>query len=331
MKTLSIIIPVYNVESFVRKCLDSVLYPDLDNYEVITVNDGCTDSSPAILEEYCNRYPEIFRIITKHNGGLGSARNAGIEAALGEYLAFLDSDDWFSESAVPAMLDLCSHNNFDICIFDFRAVNETGKTIEIVKGANISGTFSLCSNPDILLCRMNAWNKLYRRTLFTSNTIHYPDRAWYEDVYTTPKLYTKAETILYKPSIWYNYLLREGSIMNNKNLSRNSEIIDAVNELKEYYKEIGFYNRYHNQIEYFSFYNILLASTVRVNRIDPDSDIQDQLLTYFLETFPNYRDNPYIRNISAKNRILNYLIINRKHHALHIIMNLNDRIRHHGF
>lgn len=330
MKTLSIVIPVYNVEAFVGKCLDSVIYPERDDYEIIAVNDGSTDSSPRILEEYRGRYPEHIRIVTKENGGLGSARNAGIEVAQGEYLAFLDSDDWFSENAVPEMLKLCSRENFDICIFDFRAVNEAGKTIETAAGANRNGMFSLDSDPDLLLCRMNAWNKLYRRALFSGTGIRYPDRAWYEDVFTTPKLYTKAERILHEPSVWYCYLLREGSIMNNKNLSRNLEIIDAVTEMCAYYRERGLFDRFHDQLEYFSFYNVLLAATVRVNQIDPDSVIQDRLRSWFLENFPDYRSNPYVRNMSAKYKLLNHLIIHRKYRALRMVMGLNDRLRHQG-
>jgi len=328
MKTLSIVIPVYNVENFVGKCLNSVLYPERDDYEIIAVNDGSTDSSPAILEDYHNRYPELIRIVNKENGGLGSARNAGIEVAEGEYLAFLDSDDWFSENAVPEMLKLCIRNNFDICLFDFCAVNEKGSIIETVKGGNQNGMFSLKSNPDLLLCRMNAWNKLYRRTLFTDHLIRYPDRAWYEDVFTTPKLYNEAETISYEPSTWYNYLLRDGSIMNNKHLSRNLEIIDAVNEMNNYYRQCGAFENYHDQLEYFAFYNVLIAATVRVNLIDPDSNIQDRLLAYFMENFPDYKSNPYVRNMSTKYKLLDHLITHRKHRALHLVMGLNDRIRH---
>lgn len=328
MKKLSIVIPVYNVEDYLPKCLDSVITDDPENYEIITVNDGSTDNSPLVLEEYCARYPRLIRTVTKENGGLGSARNAGIMAAEGEYIAFLDSDDWLSAYAVQDMLSVCGGEAFDICFFDFRAVNENGDEIEYVRGANKAGEFSLESNPDILLCRMNAWNKIYRLSLFRDNGIFYPDRAWYEDVFTTPKLYHRAGRMIYSDRCWYNYLLRSGSIMNNGNISRNLEIIDAVETMNSYFTDAGVFERYRDQLEYFSFYNELVAATVRVNLIDPDSAAQDDLLAYFLEKFPDYHNNPYIQTMSKKYRLLDFLITRKKHHALNLVMKLNGLVRH---
>ena len=105
MIKLSIVIPVYNVEKYLAKCLDSVIYPALDGYEVIVVNDGSTDGSGAIAAEYAAHYPGLLRLIEQENGGLGAARNTGLEAAEGEFVFFLDSDDSLREKAVPEMLE----------------------------------------------------------------------------------------------------------------------------------------------------------------------------------------------------------------------------------
>ena len=338
MKLLSIVIPVYNVEKFLRKCLDSVIVPESEllktperdgyEYEIIAVNDGSTDSSPEILNEYREKYPRLLRIVTKENGGLGSARNAGIPAAEGKYIIFPDSDDWLSENAVEEILQLCRERDFDLCFFGFRALNEQGDVLETVAGANEKGPFTLDSNPEILLCRMNAWNKIYRRSLFTENGIAYPDRAWYEDVFTTPKLYTKAETMIAVDNVWYNYLLRKGSIMNNRNVQRNLEIIDAVDTMNTYYRENGLFEKFRDQLEYFTFYNELIAATVRINLIDPRSPAQDRLLDYFLAEFPNYHENPYVKKMSRKYKLLDKLITRRRHGAVHLLMKLNDLLRH---
>ena len=102
---LSIIVPVYNTAEYLPKCLDSVICPGVDSCEIIIVNDGSTDSSKTVAESYVNRYPELIRLITTENGGLGQARNVGIENAHGEYLLFLDSDDSLSDNAVPEIME----------------------------------------------------------------------------------------------------------------------------------------------------------------------------------------------------------------------------------
>lgn len=327
MKVLSIIIPVYNVEKYLAKCLDSVIRPELDGYEIIAVNDGSTDSSPAILEEYRSRYPELIRIITKENGGLGSARNAAIDPAEGEYLYFPDSDDYLAADAVSEILSLCREGGFDICFFDATAVNEEGKFLEYIPGADHEGTFTLESDPGILLHRMNTFNKIIRRTLFTENGIRFRDREWYEDVSCIPKLYVHARTMRYQPSMCYNYLLRQGSIMNSGKLERNIETISAFDAMNSYYKEKGVFEKYHEQLEYFNFYNVLIAATVRVNLIDLKTPMQDRFLEYFLREFPEYRKNSYFRSAPLKYRLLDYLITHRMHRAVHLLMTANS-IRH---
>ena len=96
MPKLTVMIPVYNVENYLKKCLDSVIYPELGDYEIVLVNDGSTDKSGEICDEYAQRFPALIRVITTPNGGLGKARDVGIDAARGEYILFLDSDDYLS-------------------------------------------------------------------------------------------------------------------------------------------------------------------------------------------------------------------------------------------
>lgn len=327
MKILSIIIPVYNVEAYLEKCLDSAIRPELDGYEIIAVNDGSTDSSPNILERYAERYPSLVRVVTKENGGLGSARNAALPVAEGEFVFFLDSDDYVPENTVSEMLDTCRNAEFDICFFDMDSVDEEGKILEHVTGANVTGPFTLDGNPEVLLCRMNACNKLFRRTLFTENGILFKDREWYEDVSSVPKLYALAGMMYYQPKTWYKYLLRTGSIMNNRNIARNLEIISAVDSTLSFYREHGLFEKYHSQLEYMAFYNELVTASVRINLADRNSSYQDDLLDWFRENFPDYRDNPYVKNMPAKYRLLDYLISHRMHRVLNLVMAANEKVK----
>ena len=142
MLKLSIVIPVYNVEKYLAKCLDSVIYPGLEGYEVIAVNDGSTDGSGAIAADYAERYPSLIRLIEQENGGLGAARNTGLEAARGEFVCFLDSDDWLRDGAVPEMLEKLKED-FDICIFGMLSVTEAGVVLDDIRSCPREGPVAL--------------------------------------------------------------------------------------------------------------------------------------------------------------------------------------------
>lgn len=326
MPRFSIVIPVYNVENYLAKCVDSVLYPERKDYEIILVNDGSTDSSGLICADYAARYPALIRVITTENGGLGAARNIGLDHAQGEYLLFLDSDDFLAPNAVPEMLESLN-TGYDLCIFDIRWVNEAGMELKYAHGCKKEGFLTLESFPELLFEYPSAWNKIYRRSLFTENQIYYPGRVWYEDVYVTPWLYTKCERIYSVHKSWHNYLMRSGSITNNKNTARNLEIIPAVNAMLEAYRKEHLYEQYQPQLEYAAFSHQILTSVTRVNQADWRSVVQDELVLDFENKFPAYRDNPYIRKLPLKFRLIHFLIRNRLRLMLHLLMKINDKLR----
>ncbi len=319
---LSIIIPVYNVEKYLRKCLDSVICPGAGDYEVIVVNDGSTDSSPGIAQEYAAKYPTLIKLISTPNGGLGHARNTGISAASGSFIMFLDSDDSLAENALPEIFETLELD-FDICIFDFVTVDERGRQLKYTSGCTHSGTFSLSDYPQLLSDPPNACNKIWRHSLFTDSGIVFQDRMWFEDLCTVPKLYLHTEKIYAAPRPWYVYLMRPGSITNSKSIERNLEMLTAVDSLLDYYTAMGQYDRYRAELEYMTAFHELICSTVRVNLQDMNSPVQDRLLEYFLARFPDYRRNPRIKGMSAKYRLLLFLIIHKHRRALNLIMRLN--------
>ncbi len=327
MKKLSVVIPVYNVENYLAKCLDSVIYTELsENYEIIIVNDGSTDSSPDICLDYSRRFPELIRVITTENGGLGAARDVGIKAAGGEYILFLDSDDYLSPNALPEMFEYFDRD-FDILFFDIRSVNESGRLLKYINGCKIEGEFTLETYPELLFEMPSAWNKIYRHSLFIDNEIYYPGRVWYEDMYVTPRLYTIAGKMISVHKPWHNYLQRAGSITNNKNTARNLEIIPAVNAMLDAFRSCGLFEKYHEQLEYSAFHHEVITSIARVNLADRKSDVQDKLFEDYKSKFPNYRSNKYIKNMSLKYRIIYFCIITRNYLLLNIIMRTNNKIR----
>ena len=326
MPKLTVMIPVYNIEKYLPKCLDSVIYPELSDYEIVIVNDGSTDGSLRLCESYAAKFPSLIRVITTENGGLGAARDVGINAAEGEYILFLDSDDYLSPNALPEMFEYLDRD-FDMLFFDIRSVNEEGRLLRYYHGCSIEGEFSLESFPELLFEMPSAWNKIYRRSLFTENGIYYPGRVWFEDMYVTPKLYTLAKKLISVHRPWHNYLQRSGSITNSKNSERNTEIIPAVDSMLEAYREAGLFEKYHAQLEYSSLYNQVITSIPRVNLIDRKSDVQDRLFEDFKNKFPEYGKNPYLSTISGKYKLILFLIEHRMYFALNMLMSANNKIK----
>lgn len=323
---LSVIIPVYNVEKYLRKCLDSVIYPELCDYEIVIVNDGSTDLSPTIAEEYCQRFPTFCRMITTPNGGLGHARNVGLDAAAGEYVLFLDSDDYLSDKALLRIIDLLSEP-FDIYSFGLISVTESGKELSFACYSAPEGSLSLSSHPLMLSEFPCACGKIFRRSLFINSGILFPSRVWYEDLRTIPKLYIYAETIINRPHRWYYYVQRSGSITNSVDAQRNLEIIDAVDDLLGFYKAAGKYDEYRDALEFAAFYHELLVATTRVNLIDRKSTVQETLLSDFLSKYPNYKSNPHVLSLSFKHKLLLFFIERRMYLCLHIVMKLNNALK----
>ena len=206
-------------------------------------------------------------------------------------------------------------------------VNPSGDTVGTIIGCGEDGDFTLSEHPALLFDPPSACNKLFRRSLFLDFGVRFPGRVWFEDLRTVPKLYPLAGTIRNLAKPWYRYLIRPGSITNNANVKRNLEIIDAAQEIIEHYKAANLYKQYENELCYMAFYNVFLTASVRVNLADPESEVQEQLMQWFLQSFPNWRENPYVKDLNAKHRLLTELLMKRKRKSVHLIMKLNDRAK----
>ena len=320
---LSIIVPIYNVQEYLAACLDSVIDTNLADYEVLAVNDGSTDASGRILAAYAARFPGLIKPVTTENGGLGHARNTGIALARGEYLLFLDSDDSLAPGAVREILPLLD-GSFDVGVFDFVTVNTSGQQLQYDRGCDRAGAFCFEDYPALLLSPPNAVNKLWRGSLFTENAIRFPDRQWFEDLATTPRLYLRAGTIRNLARPWYRYLRRPGSITNSASIERNREMLDAVAAVWDDYCAQGAESEYRDELEAMFAYHELLTSSTRVNLLAADSPVQDALLEDYVRRFPTWRENPYLQTWPRKHRLLLFLIVNRRRKLLHLLLKANE-------
>lgn len=234
---VSIVIPIYNVEQYLRRCLDSVQNQSYTNFEAIMVDDGSTDGSALIAEEYLKK-DNRFVLIHQDNAGQGAARNTGIMHSTGDYLAFLDSDDWLDSRFLELMLTTADKNLADIVICGVKRVFEDGsekdnpisnKTSYIVKDKT---TFLETASYAV-------WDKLYRSELFEN--IQFPIHMKYEDYATTPRLLAKADTIVCISDRLYSYFWRVNSTTNsikvNRDILRAQKFLES-SELAEYNKHI---------------------------------------------------------------------------------------------
>lgn len=286
MPKVSVVVPIYNVEKHIEKCINSLLNQTLQDIEIILVDDGSTDNSGNIAKKYADENPNKIKYYRKENGGLSDARNYGISYATGEYIAFLDSDDYIDNTAYEEMYNKAIEENSDYVECDF--IWEYPNKSKIDKQDYYFGKREMFIN-----VRVVAWNKLIKKEIITNNNIIFPKGLRYEDVEFTYKLipYLNRTSYVNKPFI--HYVQRENSIANNQN-DRNVEIFDVLNNVIEYYKEQKLYNEYEEELEYIYARYSLCSSLKRICKI-PDVKVRDNLVEFtwnnLNEKFPNWNNN----------------------------------------
>lgn len=231
MPKFSIIIPVYNVEKYLEKCLDSIKNQTYKDYEVIIVNDGTKDNSMDIAKKY------DFKIINQKNQGLSAARNTGVKNATGDYLLFVDSDDYLEKDLLKE-LNKSLKNNPDLVRFQIKEVYEDGKEINYPEEEfqNKSGVeaFSIISKYHFV---ENAWAYLYKKTFYEKNKFKFKEGTIHEDFGIVPLIIMKANKVNSINYLGYNYLQRSGNIMSQKNYEKTKKKVE------------DFYNHYLYLIE----------------------------------------------------------------------------------
>ncbi|WP_434565300.1 glycosyltransferase [Thermoanaerobacterium thermosaccharolyticum] len=245
---ISIIIPVYNVEKYLKYCLDSVISQKFEGqYEIICVNDGSMDSSLEILKEYKKNNSKI-NVINQENRGLSAARNAGIRNAKGKYIMFVDSDDSLKNSDVLTLLyNEAEKENLDIVVADFeydfddKNKNYRKKRNECIKNKVMTGRDFYDLGIKTKSIMSVVWNKLYRRDFIIKNNLFFIEGILYEDMEFTPKAYYLAERVKYIDKVIYMYRQREGSIMSNKNIDRINDYFIIADSINEFNKKFNSY------------------------------------------------------------------------------------------
>lgn len=216
---LSIIVPIYNVEAYLARCLDSVYSQALPlvNYELICVNDGSTDNSLSILESYSSRFPNL-RIISQANAGLSAARNTGIKNATGEYLIFLDSDDTLEPHAVERIYFQLLRNKYDVLVGNLVWVENGQRRLSAPLACSVLA--NICNGQDAYVKMKqsgtyvpNAYNYIVRRQYLLEHNLYFEEGIYFEDEVWTPQLFASARLVGAIDFCHYDYILRPNSIM----------------------------------------------------------------------------------------------------------------------
>lgn len=326
MYKLSFIIPVYNVEKYVGACLESAAAAGKGRCEIVIVDDGSTDSSGEICNSFAEKHTEAV-VIHQKNAGLGGARNTGIDAATGEYLFFLDSDDTVTEDAADTVLGLLDETDADILEFCIRGHGEDGTELYRTSQPFEAGrVYKVCRDRFVLTATPSACDKVFRSELFKSSGVRFPEKVWYEDLWTVPKLTAKCERYVYTDKVIYNYLCRTGSIMNNStDIERNGEIIGAMESTRLWFRENGVEELYSQELEYMTATHVLADACTRViKRGGWRNPLLCRLRAYALENCrKNFmKENSYCRNLDANRKTVLKLLWGGHFFAVWLIFKL---------
>ena len=300
MPKVSVIVPIYNVEKYLEKCINSLLSQTLEDIQIILVNDGSKDNSGNIAKECEKNNKNRIIYVEKENGGLSDARNYGLKYATGDFIAFLDSDDYIEKNAYEEMYNKAIEENADYVECDF--IWEFPNKIRVDKQYPYKNKKEMLS-----FVRVVAWNKLIKRQLITDNNLEFPKGLRYEDVEFTYKLIPFINKFAYVDKPFIHYVQREGSIANVQN-ERTAEIFTVLNNVIEFYKKNNIYEEYRNELEYNYARYLLCSSLKRMCKIK-DKTIREKLLTESWErlnlNFPNWKENVILKTVNiGKNKYM---------------------------
>ena len=293
---LSVIIPVYKAEAYLETCVDSLLAQTLGDLEILLVDDGSPDRSGEIADRYAERYPEKIKSLHVENGGQGRARNIALPYAKGDFLGFVDSDDWVEPDMYEKLCARCEQTGADIAVCDWREVFPDGRERRIpsrFQNQRLAAAGSAC-------------NKVFRHTLLGDT--RFPEGLWYEDFYFSAMLMEKAGRIEYLDEALYCYRQSPESTMRNNNAAKNLDLLEILDRMEKPLLD----NEQRGDFEYLVLNHVLLDAINRVGRQQAPDRVQtlEALRRYAREKIPNLGRCASYRAEARNRRIimrLNYL------------------------
>lgn len=321
MNLISVIVPVYNVENYINRCVDSILIQDYDYLELILVNDGSTDKSGTICDEYALKDNRV-KVIHKKNGGVSSARNSGLERAAGDYILFFDSDDWIDKDTISHLYNNLNNYNADCSICSYyindKPVNTMAKRNKIEKlNKQLSIKKALLSDG----YGGYLWNKLYKKNIIVEHNLKFNESITIgEDLLFTINYLIKCDTISYSDTPKYHYYYRKTSALNS---SFNGKKLSSIEAYKEIIRLISSANLNLSSLAY----SVTISSAVSllIQALNSRSKIEYvDIITTHINNYSKYLN----KNIYASKKLKIYVkLINFNPKLFHMSWLFLNRIK----
>ena len=294
---LSIVAAVYNLEKYLPRCLDALVNQTLQDIEILCVDDGSTDSAPQIIEEYAKRYPDKIKTFHKQNGGEFTTRNYGLQRAKGEYVTFVDTDDYVEPNWAEKLYTAAKENDADLAVCGFERIDlETNKVVA-TNMTNFGNTVRQINPKDdfILFINPAPWNKIYKRDKIKD--LEFLPFRGFNDTMFLASCYTRMKKIAFVPDVLYHYYLRYDSQIHTVNKQDVNNLKKYLLEVKQLYIKSGKYDEMKYLLDTFAFLHLGTSVMYRVS-YDKTVDIKQMLketIKYLDDNFENWRKSPFLK------------------------------------
>ena len=314
MTKVSVIVPIYNSEKFLQKCLDSLQRQTLKDIEIILINDGSTDNSEEIINNYL-KADSRFKYFKQENKGQAVARNRGLEIACGEYISFVDSDDYIDLNMLEKLYK-AADDKYDIVVCDFYLTYLDGNSRDVYSSI-LDNPEGLISSKDYLFAGAGPSNKIYNNSFLKKNKFRFPEGIIYEDYASIPTL------AIYNPSIYYvteaflHYVQSDNSTMRFNTYKKKSEdLFEASYYLYDHMKGKGF----DEELTYLLAYHFLYLGSLNFYKFKKYDKI-DVISNFMEEHFPKWYNNKYVKKLSLKKRVLMRLFYWKRYEVIRFVQN----------
>lgn len=322
-QVVSVIVPVYNVEKYIDRCVQSIVNQTYPSLQILLVNDGSTDQSVLLLENWAKKDKRI-ELLHKVNGGLSDARNYGMKQARGEYFAFIDSDDFIKSDMIETMLKVMLQENAQVGVCDMEYLYDDG-TIKFASGGDFEQA-ELSQNPALIRMNNSACNKLFHRDLF--NSVEFPVGKWYEDLATIPMVLFNAKKVVKINEPYYVYYQRSGSIAHSTS-KKIFHIYEAIARVIDYIEQHCNNEQQKTQFIQEMMHAYILhgldLTTLRIKDFDQKEEREEYLAKNMEQLnlyYPTWRKDSLLKQFSFKKKLIVALL---KRNQWKAVLRIYDR------
>lgn len=294
---ISIVVAVYNLEKYLPRCLDALVNQTMQDIEILCVDDGSTDSAPQIIEEYQKRYPEKIKVFHKENGGEFTTRNYGLEKAQGEYVTFVDTDDYVEPNWAEKLYNAAKENDADLAVCGFERIDLATNKVVATNMTNFGNTVKEINPKDDYLLFINPapWNKVYKREKIKD--LRFLPFRGFNDTMFLASCYTRINKITFVPDVLYHYYLRYDSQIHTVNEQDIKNLKKYLLEVKDLYTKSGKYEEMKYILDTFAFLHLGTSVMYRVS-YDKSVNMKQMLketIKYLDDNFSNWRKSPFLK------------------------------------